>query len=56
MKNNLLVVKGLYCHCYLKKKISFLLKKWRPVALLCTYYKVLSKVFSNRLEKKFRES
>ncbi len=28
-----------------------LLKNWRPVLLLCSEYKILSKVFANRLKK-----
>jgi len=34
-----------------KKGDLALLKNWRPVALLCTDYKLLSKVFANRLKK-----
>lgn len=34
-----------------KKGDLVLLKNWRPVALLCTDYKLLSKVFANRLKK-----
>lgn len=34
-----------------KKGDLGLLKNWRPVALLCTDYKILPKCFSNRLKK-----
>ena len=34
-----------------KKGDLALLKNWRPVALLCTDYKLLSKVLANRLKK-----